>query len=345
MATDQVRGTARAATLAQAGAGGAPASGGAVLRQACAGWSARALRSRTAVPADRRTATGVGRDSGRPSGTASDAASLTGRRGQRQDDHCSAGGGAGHRRRFSGGHHGTDRDSCGTASAQALGVAHAAGRGGRVAGRQHEGERETRGAGARGERRGTTRHWHARHHSGHGHIRASGHGGRRRTTPLRGGATSGLAQQDADGRRRPERHAASVDDERHAHSAHARHDLLRRPRCLCDRRVAPGPQPGRYETDQRLAPPRSDRPRSRGGAGRASGVLGLSADRGKRGAAIADGRRHARPIGGGAARTACGARPWAIVPGGEGRGDGRLHAWRHASAGGNHGHRSGRGCP
>ena len=134
------------------------------------------------------------------------------------------------------------------------------------------------------------------------------------------------AKAQQSGGRRAGLPAAPVDDVRHADPAHAGDDLLRRPRRLDDRRTAARPHADSHQTRVRRAPRRGDRPRARGGADGAPGLLGLSADRGKRDAAIADRRRDLRNAGRGVAGTEC--RPGARAPraGGESRRDGRVHS-------------------
>ena len=61
------------------------------------------------------------------------------------------------------------------------------------------------------------------------------------------GAAAGAAAKAG----RPWHGAAHADDERHTHSAHACHELLRRPGCVRHRRTAPGPHPHRDQADCR----------------------------------------------------------------------------------------------
>ena len=139
------------------------------------------------------------------------------------------------------------------------------------------------------------------------------------------------------------RAAASADDERHADSAHAGHELLRRSRRVGDRRAAAGTHAGGHQAGVRRAPRRGDRARARRLHGRAPGLLGVPADRGVRGAAAADRDRdlrdaHADLPG---ARGGSGAR--APEQQREGRRDGAVQRRCDPAAGGHHRDRGRRG--
>src|SRR5471032_3271525 len=167
----------------------------------------------------------------------------------------------------------------------------------------------------------------------------SGTGDRRRAAPLRRGPAPHPAQQG-----QCRRGAAPADDVGHAYPAHAGDDLLRRPGSVGDRRAAAGPQSHRHARHRPEPARRSDRARARGGRRGTADLLGLSTDRRIGSAAAANGDRHARDAGRGAAGSGGrpGARPF------EGRrkagGDGCVQCRRRACAGGDDGDRGRRRC-
>ena len=199
----------------------------------------------------------------------------------------------------------------------------AARRQGRVADRQPEekGQAGRHRAGRIGRSAAGDRH--PRADPGHGAVRETGPGDRRRAAPLRRRPAPHLAQQ---GQQRQD--AAPADDVGHADPAHAGDDLLRRPRSVGHRRAAAGPQPDRHARDRPEPARRSDRARARGGARRPPGVLGLPADRRIRSAAAADRDRHPRDAGRGAARPAGGPGARAPEAGREAGSDGCVHRQR-----------------
>jgi hypothetical protein len=84
----------------------------------------------------------------------------------------------------------------------------------------------------------------------------------------------GVAQRLALRQKLAARHgAAHADDERHAHSAHAGHELLRRPGCVGHRRVAARAHAHRHQADRRQPQGRGDRAHRRAGGpgGRCTG--------------------------------------------------------------------------
>ena len=124
---------------------------------------------------------------------------------------------------------------------------------------------------------------HARRDRGAGALRTARPRDHRRAAPLRRRAAAGAACQAARTRSRSsEARASSAHDERHAHSAHAGDDALRRSRRQHDRRAAAGPDAGRHQALRRHAPQRGDRAhprRGRSAAGRRTGSVRWSTSR------------------------------------------------------------------
>ena len=108
--------------------------------------------------------------------------------------------------------------------------------------------------------------------------------------------------------------------------------------------LPPGRTPILTKLGLRRAARRGDRPRARGCVDGTAGVLGVSADRGKRDLAVADGGGDVRDAGSRVARTERWTGARTSRAGREGGGDGCVHAQRGAVAGRDHGDRSGGRC-
>ncbi len=225
----QVRRASRAAALPQGasqGTGVAPCAGAHRQRQA----DRRAARP-GALRAHPGAAKGLARDQSRPRPIDAHAAPLAGRRRQRQDRRRRARCPAGDRERQAGGVHGAHRDPRRAALPQAAAVARRpAGEGGVAVGRTAREAAPGRSRGDR-ERRGHARRGHPRAFRGRRGDAAPRPRDRRRAASLRRGPAPAPPRQGG-------RRGAPAHDERHAHPAHPRHELLRGSRRIGHRRAA-----------------------------------------------------------------------------------------------------------
>ena len=221
-----------------------------------------------AVQVDWRAAASCG-NRRRPGAAVSDASPVAGRRGQQQDRGRGHRRGPGHRGRGPGGADGAHRNPGRTALPQARRVVAAAGREHRLDDRQPDGQGAARGRRRRGRGQRAAGGRHAGADPGPCRIPPAGPVHRRRAASLRRGPAPGADQRR--NRARPHR-AAPTQHERHAHPAHAGHDVLRRSRRVGHRRAAARPHAGGDQTGFGRAP-RSSRtsPRRRAPAVRPTG--------------------------------------------------------------------------
>ena len=176
---------------------------------------------------------------------------------------------------------------------------------------------------------------HARPDPGRRRVRAPRPGGGRRAAPLRRRAAPRAAQEGG------RRGAAPAHDERDADPAHPVDDLLRRPRCLDDRRAAAGAPPGADANVLGGKKGGGSQADSRGLRGRAAGVLGMPGDRGVQGGP-AHRARDLREAARGAEDPAGRPAAWAHAGGGKGRHHASFSGKPYPSARGHDGDRGGR---